>query len=114
MDGSELQRVLEVAVGGDDSLAAICVDQALQDRFHSRFADKWLNISIFFRRRIDCMIADIQELARRGVEPGHHWWSPDLRRLLGAGMVVLDCFAEMLCTPELRLRRPGDPRDNND
>ncbi len=106
------KRVLEVAVGADDSLAATCVDQALQDRFHKRFADRWLNVSIFFRRRIDCMIADAQELARRGVEPGRHWWSPDLRRLLDADVVVLDCFAEMLCTPEIRLRRPSDPREN--
>ncbi|MFQ5805152.1 MAG: AMP-binding protein [Phycisphaerae bacterium] len=128
------QRVLEVAVGGDDSLAATCVGQALQDCFEKKLADRWLNISIFFRRRIDCLISDIREFARRGVEPGCqqaranppsagvpmapgvepgcHGWSPDLQRLLDADAVLLDYFAEMLCTPEIRLRRPDDPREN--
>lgn len=107
-----VKPVVEAAVGGDDALAGMCAQATLQTRFEAKFADSWLNVSIFFRRRIDCMISDIREFARRGVEPSDHWWSPDLQRLLRADVVLLDYFAEMLCTPEVRLTRPGDPPAN--
>ena len=102
------EAMIRLAVGGDGSLASALINRDVQGLVQSR-TGVHPNASVFFRRRIDVMLMDLDrdesELAA---------WSPDLLPLREADLVLIDPFAEMLASAEIRKRRPDEPARRDD